>query len=405
MSPILLPGSSNRLARGEQGEQPAADALDVIREQLTLAVSARKCHGCGCLHKTVEALSTTGPGRGELAAALTEARGVFTPKEYDCLGCQVCYPAIAANAFAEAFPGEGEAMDLCPTDAPPERGGWPPLLGDYHVLRYRAPVAICTLNSAELASRLAELSPEGVALVGTLHTENLGIERIIRNVLANPHIRFLVLCGVDTQQAIGHLPGQSLASLFHEGLDERSRILGARGRRPVLANVSREQVDAFLRQVELVPLIGEVREDVIVARTRERAAHAPGPFDGAPADVVVETIRAEEPRRLVTDPAGFFVVYPDARTRRLVVEHYTTAGVLDHVLEGGTPGAVAAAVIERNLLGRLDHAAYLGRELARAERSLITGEPYVQDRAPGEVDVPTGSCGCADACAPLEGSR
>jgi tetrahydromethanopterin S-methyltransferase subunit A len=34
-----------------------------------------------------------------------------------------------------------------------------------------------------------------VALVGTLQTENLGIERVIGNVLANPHIRLLLVCG------------------------------------------------------------------------------------------------------------------------------------------------------------------------------------------------------------------
>ena len=54
-------------------------------------------------------------------------------------------------------------------------------------------------------------------------------------------------------------------------------------------------------------------------------------------------------------------------------------------------------IIERNLLSRLDHAAYLGRELARAERSLETGELYVQDRASGEVCEEcksTPGCGC-----------
>ena len=56
---------------------------------------------------------------------------------------------------------------------------------------------------------LANRKPEGLAIVGTMHTENLGIERVIKNVLANPHIRFLLLCGEDTQQAVGHLPGQS----------------------------------------------------------------------------------------------------------------------------------------------------------------------------------------------------
>jgi tetrahydromethanopterin S-methyltransferase subunit A len=54
-------------------------------------------------------------------------------------------------------------------------------------------------------------------------------------------------------------------------------------------------------------------------------------------------------------------------------------------------------------LSRLDHAAYLGRELARAEHSLSTGEPYVQDRAAGEVEAATASCGCTGTCAPEGG--
>ena len=371
-------------------------ALDVVREQLDEAVRARKCHGCGCLHKTVEALSATESGRTDLASALDEARRVFLPKEYDCLGCSVCYPAIAANAFAEAFQVEGESLDLCPTDAPAERRGWPPLPGDYHVLRYRAPVAICALNSAELAARLAHRAPEGVAVIGTLHTENLGIERVIRNTLANPNIRFLLLCGEDTQQAIGHLPGQSLASLFREGIDERGRIRGARGRRPILKNVRREQVDAFLHQVELVEAIGEERDEVILGRAEASLQRDPGPFGEAVADAGVLEVEAAEPRKLHSDPAGFFVVYPDSPRRRMVVEHYSNDGVLGCVIEGATPAAVAAAIIERGLVTRLDHAAYLGRELARAEHSLMTGTPYVQDRAPGEPAQSSdpASCGC-----------
>lgn len=382
-------------------EKRRTQSLQIVREQLQTAAAARKCHGCGCLHKTIEALSHTEFGAGELAPVLDETRKVFTPKEYDCLGCPICYPAIAANAFSEAFPAVGEGLDLCPTDTPTERRGWPPLAGDYHVVRFRAPVAICTLNSAELAASLAQKNPDGVAIVGTLHTENLGIERLIRNVLANPHIRFLLLCGQDTQQAIGHLPGQSLASLFEGGLDERGRIIGARGRRPVLKNVRADQVEAFRRQVELADLIGEESEPKILARATESAARNLGPFEGAPVDGAVEAILAEEPHRLIPDPAGFFVVYPDAPRRRLALEHYSTAGVLDCVLEGVAPAALYATAIARKLISRLDHAAYLGRELARAERSLRTGEPYVQDRAAGELaPEPPPACGCGSSCAP-----
>ena len=111
------------------------------------------------LHKTVEALSGTEAGQSELGPILTQARSVFQPKEYDCLGCPGCYPAIAANAFADLRPDIAAQLDLCPTGELEERGGWPPLPGDFHVIRYGAPVAVCTLNSEALARTVADRRP------------------------------------------------------------------------------------------------------------------------------------------------------------------------------------------------------------------------------------------------------
>ncbi len=363
--------------------------LEGMREQLAQAVAARKCHPCGCLHDTVAALEASELGRRELAPDLAAARAALAEKKYDCLGCAVCYPAIATNLFAEASPGTGLGLDVCPTGPADERHGWPPLPGNYRVLRYRAPVAVCTLNSDGLAAELARIAPEGLAIVGTLHTENLGIERLIRNVLANPHIRCLVLCGEDTRQTVGHLPGQSLESLFASGLDDGGRIRGARGKRPALKNVTRLHVETFLRQVELKPLVGEENSEALSLHVRRAAEDAPGAFQGSVDEIHVETVSAEEPARLVPDPAGYCVVYPDRVRVLLLLEHYTNDGVLDCVVEGATPAAVSAKLIERGLVSRLDHAAYLGRELARAEESLRTGAGYVQDRAPGEIPLPS----------------
>ena len=141
----------------------ADSPLHVIQEQLREAVRAPKCYRCGCLHKTVEALADTEAAQGELADVLNEAKSVFVPQEYDCLGCPICYPAIAANAFADMHPDAAAGLDLCPTEEPNERTGWPLLPGDYHVLRYQAPVAVCTLNSSELAAKIRDLSPEGLS--------------------------------------------------------------------------------------------------------------------------------------------------------------------------------------------------------------------------------------------------
>lgn len=375
-----------------------SESLAVVRDQLATATAAKKCHSCGCLRSTVAALAGTS-AREPLADVLRAAEAVLVPSRYDCLGCGECYPAIAANAFAEGFPDEAAGLDLCPTEAPEVRAGWPPLPGDYQVVRYRASVAVCTLNDAELSRQLAERAPAGLAIVGTMHTENLGIERVIANVLANPHIRHLVVCGEDTQQAVGHLPGQSIASLFANGLDARGRIQGARGKRPVITNLSTAQVSAFSAQVELIAMIGETNIDTVVGAIESAASRALPPLPSDVAGPVVASIQAKEPRRLVPDPSGFFVVYPEPRTNVLIVEHYENSGTLTCVIEGRSPAALTAEVVARTLISRLDHAAYLGRELARAEHSLLSGEPYVQDRAPGEIEAPDASgCGCNHPC-------
>ena len=76
------------------------DALAVVRDQLATAAAATKCHACGCLRQTLRALADTS-ARGELADILGAAEQTLAPTRYDCLGCAECYPAIAANAFAE----------------------------------------------------------------------------------------------------------------------------------------------------------------------------------------------------------------------------------------------------------------------------------------------------------------
>lgn len=374
--------------------------LKVVNDQIAEAIAAPKCHKCGCLHETVNVLANTEVGKGALSSILEKARSAFMPKQYDCLGCPICYPAVAANAFAEAYPEISAGLDLCPTAEPEGRNGWPPLPGDFHVLRYGAPVAVCTLNTQSLSESLAKRKPDGLAIVGTLHTENLGIERVIKNVISNPNIRFLVLCGQDTEQAVGHLPGQSLESLLHNGLDERGRIKGAPGRRPVLKNVGREEVSAFIGQIELISLIGEQDVELLVKRIDALSVQAVGAYTHSFVETAVQIVHATESERLTLDKAGYFIVYPEHRTKQLFVEHYTNQGVLDCVLEGTSTGALYGEAIKHNLLTRLDHAAYLGRELARAEQSILQGTPFVQDAAPGEIDNAAAiesACGCSSA--------
>jgi tetrahydromethanopterin S-methyltransferase subunit A len=363
-------------------------------------MAAKKCWRCGCFQDTVTTLQNSDLIRGSFAPLLTEAQDLFEPQRYDCLGCEVCWPAVAQNLAGESDPVIAEGSH-CATTAPAMRAGWPPLPGDYQVLRFQAPVAVCTLNADHLIKPLSKTGVEGLSIVGSLHTENLGIEHLIRNVLSNPHIRFLVVCGEDTRKAIGHLPGQSLLALAQHGINDKMRIIEAKGKRPLLKNITVEQVDAFRQQVQVIDQIGNSEFDSLLAVITANARNNPGPFADAPGDVnPVRVEAAREPVKLVLDPAGYFVVYPDRIHQTLSLEHYTNQGVLDHVLTATTATALYASVIEAQLITRLDHAAYLGRELARAEHALQSGEDYVQDRAPGELlpttrsQAPLSTCGC-----------
>lgn len=74
----------------------------------------------------------------------------------------------------------------------------------------------------------------GAALAGMLQTENIGIEKIVCNIVANPNIRYLIVCGVESP---GHQPGQALSSFMRKGVDGHRNIVGAEGPTPYLYNI------------------------------------------------------------------------------------------------------------------------------------------------------------------------
>lgn len=222
---------------------------------------------------------------------------------------------------------------------------------------------------------------ESTAIVGSLATENLGIERVIRNINANPNIRFLILCGRDSR---GHKAGQALIFLKNNGIDQNKRIVGAQSPRPVLKNVTVEEIEAFRKNITIIDEINtrdvtRLKEviKVYLETLTEGVTSVLPPKVSVPKEIV-----AERPakREWVNDPEGFFLVLVNRDTKTIVCEHYTLEGSLNEVIRGTTAEDVAYTAIKRGLLSRLDHAAYLGRELAKAETTIQCGMEYIQDK-------------------------
>lgn len=264
----------------------------------------------------------------------------------------------------------------------PARGkvSWPAMPGKYRVANAQAPVAVCTLSSNELISRV---QGQGIAIIGRAYTPNLGLEKIVLNVLTNPHIRFLIVCGRENPV---FQVGQTLQSLFSNGVDENSRIIGAAGLLAELKGLSTVEVEAFRRQVTLVDMVGEMRPDVIAARAEEAASASQSPVAES---VHVTGIRRGEPRVLTAggrrqpmdyDRLGFFVITVHSDEGEIEVQHFSGEGQLANLIRGHSGEAIRLALLEAGLLSQLSHAAYLGAELAKAEMALRLGLVYDQDQ-------------------------
>lgn len=260
------------------------------------------------------------------------------------------------------------------------RRAWPYVPGTYFVADPAAPVAVTTLGSVALAEAVSRDPPAGLCIVGKVETENIGIEKIIKNTVSNPAIRYLICAGAEPPK---HLTGATLLALFANGMDENHRIPGAPGMRPVLPNTSAAEVRALREQVQVIDMIGCMEVAAIHARVAELAATArpAAPGTAPPRAEAVECVTAvgTDPQRIKLDRAGYFVIGIDGEGLR--VEHYSYKDKLLRVIEGRDARAIYLTLVRHGWVTALDHAAYLGKELARAEACLRDGRTYTQDGA------------------------
>lgn len=362
--------------------------------ELAAAGDDPKCLSCHCylnvLRQVREDVAARGleilPEAGALNEVIARSADV---QSHDCLGCDPCLPVAPFNElnglFRQAAEDRGCSCSGTCAGEPPEAVAvqfgeapeWPPLPGSYRVLEPRAPGAICTLASGDLFDALAGAAPPGVAIVGSMVTENLGIERLVRNLSAAPAVSWLLLCGADSK---GHRAGESLLALARNGIDEEMRIVGAAGPRARLPNLSPAEIAVFRHRVTLVPHLGVTDPEEVLALAAAVPVHSRGPAAEPKAAVRLPAAeRAAGQSPSPRDPAGYFVIdlLPDRRLIRL--EHYTNDHRLTSVMEGENARDLYLSAISKGLLSRLDHAAYLGRELGRADDALRRGERFTQD--------------------------
>jgi tetrahydromethanopterin S-methyltransferase subunit A len=164
-------------------------------------------------------------------------------------------------------------------DRPYDPQSWPPIRGDYRLEDPESRIAVVTLATP--------LRAKGAAIYGPCKTENLGVEKVVANLISNSNLRFLLVCGAESK---GHLPGDSILALHRNGIDEEGRIVGSKGAIPFIENLSKEAIDRFQRQVEVIDRIGLVDEGKIEKIVEDHRSLSE-PFPEPPMDVVKKRSR------------------------------------------------------------------------------------------------------------------
>ena len=89
-----------------------------------------------------------------------------------------------------------------------------------------------------------------------------------------------------------------------------------------------------------------------------------------------------EPLKFIRDKAGSFRINVDHRNTvsesRIIATHFKKNNA-DLVIVGKTAKEIYEEIIKKELVTRMEHAAYLGSELQKAEIAMVTGKEYVQD--------------------------
>lgn len=100
---------------------------------------------------------------------------------------------------------------------------------------------------------------KGAGISGTLQTANIGIEKIVVNIISNPNIRYLVLAGRES----GHFPANALKALFKNGIDDKGHIINTKAPTAILKNIPKAAVERLRRQAELIDLSGVIEADIL----------------------------------------------------------------------------------------------------------------------------------------------
>jgi tetrahydromethanopterin S-methyltransferase subunit A len=265
---------------------------------------------------------------------------------------------------------------------------WPFISGPYYVLDDTAPVIVITPDNQSLADNLAALSVHGLCMVTAICRSASDIEILTRNVEANLAIHCIILAGGEGRS---YPALEALSAIFGDS-DEISDK-AARLAHNVRGKLKSFDFDALEKRVKVVDMLDCSEVDKVIAGVNKYGTEGIRPDTGfivQSYDTTLGVQRVIAPTSIShaysADKAGRFIV--TTQQKSIVVEHYNSKGELLRLIEGATARDLCILLIRNGWVSRLDHAAYLGRELTLAETAIKEDLPYSQQMQEPADDDP-----------------
>lgn len=117
------------------------------------------------------------------------------------------------------------------------------------------PVGVVTMwTERNVVEKLLER--QNYCAIGNLYSA-AGISPMIRNIYANPTIRYIILWGADLSSS-----GQSLISFMENGIDKNHKIIGDQKKGEIEKEISVKYLDLFRKNVKVINLRGRSPDEL-----------------------------------------------------------------------------------------------------------------------------------------------
>ena len=226
--------------------------------------------------------------------------------------------------------------------------GWPVVKGEYDSGNPENPVAVTTCGShLKGAAQIAA----GAAITGPHKTENLGIEKIVANIISNPNIRFLLVTGSEVK---GNISGEAIIMIHKNGIKD-NRIVGSTGAIPYIENLPDDTIKRFQAQVQVVEMLNTEDEAAIIAKIKELASKDPGAFAGEP--MIIKVGEKEEVKEVGgVKPMSAEIATVQARIKGIQMQTIDMGNMnklMSGIYAGKIEGIMIGLVVGLTLLGIL----------------------------------------------------